>query len=237
MNCLRPRLGGHTVAYAYDGYGRRVGRKNGSGNWSQYLYADPQKAYPVTATRDPAGVLTTYHYDDFGHLFAFQRGGVWYYVAADQVGTPRVVSDATGNIIKTLEYDSYGVLIADSNPGFDLPIGFAGGISDRVTGLVRFGARDYDPVIGRWTAKDPALFKDRHMNLYVYAQNNPISRIDPTGLRSRGDKLEDRVRDALDAIEDAVDEAFETVDDIFSYLGGGEYAEKRYYNRVSCKYK
>ena len=126
----RTQHDGITVTYAYDGYGRRVGRKNGFGEWYQYLYADPQNAYPVTATRDKEDVLTTYHYDDFGHLFAFQRGGVWYYVATDQVGTPRVISDATGTIIKTLDYDSYGVLIADSNPGFDLPIGFAGGISD-----------------------------------------------------------------------------------------------------------
>ena len=179
---LEPTAGGNTVTYAYDGYGRRVGRKNGSENWYQYLYADPQKAYPVTATRDPGGVLTTYHYDDFGHLFAFQRGVDWYYVATDQVGTPRVVSDATGNIIKTLDYDSYGVLIADSNPGFDLPIGFAGGISDRVTGLVRFGARDYDPVIGRWTAKDPIMFRGGQMNLYEYSSSNPVNYIDPDGL-------------------------------------------------------
>ena len=172
---------GNTVAYAYDGYGRRVGRKNGLENWSQYLYADPQKAYPVTATRDPDGVLTTYHYDDFGHLFAFQRGVDWYYVASDQVGSPRVVSDTFGNIIKTLDYDSYGVLIADSDPGFDLPIGFAGGISDRVTGLVRFGARDYDPVIGRWTAKDPILFAGGDSNLYRYVFNNPVSKFDRKG--------------------------------------------------------
>jgi RHS repeat-associated protein len=182
---LERTAGGHTVAYAYDGYGRRVGRKNGSENWSQYLYLDPLNAYPVTATRDPDGVLTTYHYDDFGHLFAFQRGVDWFYVATDQVGTPRVVSDATGNIIKTLDYDSYGVLIADSNPGFDLPIGFAGGISDRVTGLVRFGARDYDPAIGRWTAKDPSLFAGGDSNLYGYVFNNPVSRVDREGRKSK----------------------------------------------------
>jgi RHS repeat-associated protein len=178
---LEATAGGTTITYAYDGYGRRVGRKTGPENWYQYLYVDPQNAYPVTATRDPAGVLTSYHYDDFGHLFAFQRGGVWYYVATDQVGTPRVISDATGNIIKTLDFDSYGFLIADSNPGFDLPIGFAGGISDRVTGLVRFGARDYDPMIGRWTAKDPILFGGGQMNLYGYVGNNPVSLVDRKG--------------------------------------------------------
>jgi RHS repeat-associated protein len=183
---LQTTVDSTTVTYAYDGYGRRVGRNTGSGTWYQYLYADPLNAYPVTATRDPDSVLTTYHYDDFGHLFAFRRGGVWYYVATDQVGTPRVVSDAIGTILKTLDYDSYGVLIADSNPGFDLPIGFAGGISDPVTGLVRFGARDYDPVIGRWTAKDPILFPSSSSNLYAYVSNNPIQHIDPRGLEAGG---------------------------------------------------
>ena len=182
---LQATVGGTTVTYAYDGYGRRVGRRIGSGNWYQYLYADPRNPYPVMATRDPGGVLTTYHYDDFGHLFAFYRGGVWYYVATDQVGTPRVVSDTTGTFIKTLDYDSYGVLIADSNPGFDLPIGFAGGISDSVTGLVRFGARDYDPAIGRWTAKDPSLFAGGDSNLYGYVFNNPVSRVDREGRKSK----------------------------------------------------
>ncbi|MCB9610787.1 MAG: hypothetical protein H6716_29655, partial [Polyangiaceae bacterium] len=36
-----------------------------------------------------------------------------------------------------------------------VPFGFAGGIHDADTGLVRFGARDYDAVTGRWTSKDP----------------------------------------------------------------------------------
>ena len=39
-----------------------------------------------------------------------------------------------------------------------IPFGFAGGLHDRDTNLVRFGARDYDPSIGRWTAKDPIDF-------------------------------------------------------------------------------
>jgi RHS repeat-associated protein len=43
---------------------------------------------------------------------------------------------------------------ADSNPGFQ-PFGFAGGLYDPDTGLVRFGARDYDAAAGRWTANDP----------------------------------------------------------------------------------
>ena len=62
------------------------------------------------------------------------------------------------------------------------PFGFAGGLYDADTGLVRFGARDYDAEIGRWTAKDPILFGGQQANLYVYVGGNPINWIDPTGL-------------------------------------------------------
>jgi RHS repeat-associated protein len=53
---------------------------------------------------------------------------------------------------------------------------------DADTGLTRFGARDYDPVVGRWTAKDPILFDGGQANLYVYVGNDPINAIDPEGL-------------------------------------------------------
>jgi RHS repeat-associated protein len=62
------------------------------------------------------------------------------------------------------------------------PFAFAGGLYDADTGLVRFGARDYDAVTGRWTAKDPILFRGGQMNLYVYVGNDPVNYFDPTGL-------------------------------------------------------
>jgi RHS repeat-associated protein len=63
-----------------------------------------------------------------------------------------------------------------------IPFGFAGGLYDPNTGFVRFGARDYDPSVGRWVSKDPIMFGGGQGNLYVYVGDDPVNRKDPTGL-------------------------------------------------------
>jgi RHS repeat-associated protein len=92
-----------------------------------------------------------------------------------------VVDTATGQVVQRMDYDAFGRVLSDSNPGFQ-PFGFAGGLYDDDTGLVRFGARDYDAHSGRWTAKDPILLNGSDANLYGYVFNNPINAIDTTGL-------------------------------------------------------
>ena len=62
-----------------------------------------------------------------------------------------------------------------------MPFGFASGLYDKDTSLVRFGYRDYDPDIGRWTAKDPIGFAGGDTDLYGYVLNDPINLIDPSG--------------------------------------------------------
>jgi RHS repeat-associated protein len=178
---LQATVNGQTITYSYDALRRRVARTDASGTY-QYLYGNPGNPFWITAMRDPAGQLTTYYYDDEGLLFAFQRGANRYYVATDQVGTPRVVVNASGAIVKRVDYDSFGNVISDSAPGFDLPIGFAGGLRDDVTGLVHFGYRDYDPAAGRWTVRDPARYAGGQFNLFVYVHNDPILLRDPAGL-------------------------------------------------------
>jgi uncharacterized protein RhaS with RHS repeats len=53
-----------------------------------------------------------------------------------------------------------------------------------VTGLVRFGFRDYEPATGRWTSRDPALFSGGQLNLYAYAGSDPVGHVDRNGLIS-----------------------------------------------------
>ena len=137
--------------------------------------------------RSPSGVLTTYYYGRGDALFAFERGGERYYVGADQVGTPKVVTDEAGAVVKTLNHDSFGrrTPAGEQGAGFELPIGFAGGLEDPLTGLVRFGQRDYDPATGRFTSRDPIL-QSGGLNVYAYVNGNPLSHRDPTGLAEGG---------------------------------------------------
>jgi RHS repeat-associated protein len=93
------------------------------------------------------------------------------------------VVDDTGSVIKQVDYDSFGNILTDTNPGFDLPFGFAGGMADPAHELVRFGARDYQPSAGRWTAKDPILFGGG-AHLYGYVGNDPVNHADRTGLQT-----------------------------------------------------
>ncbi len=180
---LQATVGGQTVSYAYDGLHRRIARTDSAGIY-QYFYGNQQNSLQISAGRDPNGILSSFYYDDWGYLYAIERGGTVFYVATDQVGSPRVVSDSSGNVVRIIEYNSYGSLLSDSNPGFGLPIGFAGGLSDAITDLVRFGFRDYDSSAGRWAARDGAFYKGRQANLYGYVNNNPINFTDPSGFFS-----------------------------------------------------
>ena len=108
--------------------------------------------------------------------------GVSYYLIYDQVGSLRVLSDTLGNEVKSIRYDSYGNILEESNPSMQVPFGFAGGLYDRDTGLIRFGYRDYDPQTGKWTAKDPIGFNGGDTSLYGYVLNDPVNGFDPTGL-------------------------------------------------------
>ena len=178
---VRAQVGSTVVTYGYDALGRRVSRTEGS-QTRRYIYGEPGNPFLLTAVRDEAGQLTSLWYDDSDLLIAFDRVGERFHVATDQVGTPRVVATSNGTVVKRVRYDAFGVPTADSAPAFDLPIGYAGGIPDQVTGLVRFGLRDYDPASASWTARDPALFSASPLNLYAYVGGDPILFRDQSGL-------------------------------------------------------
>jgi len=165
----------------HDPLGRRIAKEINGTITEKYLW---QGLTRLLAVYDKDNNLTMrFEYADSRMPYSMTRGGSTYYLAYDQVGSLRIVADSAGTVVKTIDYDSFGNIINDTNPAFDIPLGFAGGLHDRDTKLIRFGVRDYDPDIGRWTAKDPILFAGGDTDLYGYCLNDPVNWVDPWGLR------------------------------------------------------
>ena len=182
---LNATIGGNTITYTYDALKRRTSRLDAGGK-IEYFYANPNSIMQVTHVREADGVLSTLYYDPAGILIAFDRGSsaaaVRYYVSTDNVGSPTVIANAAGLIVKQVSYSAFGEVLSETNPAFSSVLGFAGGLPDQVTGLVRFTYRDFEPATGHWTGRDPVLFSAGQANIYIYAQNDPINFRDPSGL-------------------------------------------------------
>jgi RHS repeat-associated protein len=112
------------------------------------------------------------------------RGGNTYRIWR---GSVRVVDANAGTVVETIDYDAWGnATVNDTTCAAGAvcapfqSFGFAGGLFDSQTGLLRFGARDYDASVGRWTQKDPISLSGG-INVYEYAGDDPINGSDPTG--------------------------------------------------------
>jgi RHS repeat-associated protein len=171
---------GPTIEYVTDAYGRRIARKIDGQIMSGTIYRDQ---YRPAAEVDANGEVTArYVYSDSLSPAYVAKNGTDYLEVVDAVGSPTVVLDSTdGTVADTVTRDVWGGVQRESAPGFQL-VGYAGGVTDPDTGLVRFGARDYAPETGRWTAPDPLGVAGGSPNLYSYVSADPVNRRDPTGL-------------------------------------------------------
>jgi len=174
---------GTQIDYIIDGENRRIGKVVDGEQMQGFLYED--ELNPVAELDGNNNVVSRFVYGAEINVPAYMiRDDIEYRIISDHLGSIRlVINTSSGEIVQQIDYDAWGNVLTDTNPGFQ-PFGFAGGLYDSDTGLVRFGARDYDPAIGRWTTKDPIGFASDDTNMYGYVANNPINRIDILGLRA-----------------------------------------------------
>jgi len=138
-------------------------------------------------------MVSRFVYATRGHVPDYMvKGGVTYRVISDHLGSVRLVVNATdGSVAQRIDYDEFGNITQDTNPGFQ-PFAFAGGIYDQHTKLTRFGARDYDAFTERWTSKDPIRFDGDGPNIYLYIRLNPVNFIDINGMDPMSEPMPDK---------------------------------------------
>lgn len=197
---------GTVIGYQLDEKNRRVAKQRNGTTVQRFVYQDSLR--PIAEYDGDGALVSRFVYADDVNVPAYLiRDGVAYRLITDVRGSVRLVMRASdGAIVQRMDYDSFGVVLGDTNPGFQ-PFGFAGGLYDDDTSLVHFGARDYDPETGRWLSRDPILFDGDDTNLYAYVGNDPINRIDPSGLAERQlptfDEIRSDVKDAQKVVKEA----------------------------------
>ena len=113
------------------------------------------------------------------HPLAYLTDDAIYQVHVDHLGTPQVLTDATGAIAWEAHYRPFGEAITSGSLTFNLR--FPGQYHDAETGLHYNWHRYYDPQTGRYLTSDPIGLMGG-LNPYAYAHGNPIANADPTGL-------------------------------------------------------
>ena len=173
-------MGGNTISYILDGENKRVGRQLNGATTNLWVYDG--KGRLVAELNPDSSLKSRFIYGSQSHSPDYMiQGSTQYFFYKDHLGSIfTVVNASTGATVQSMRYNDRGLVTSDTNPGFQ-PFGYAGGHYDYQTGLVRFGARDYDGLTGRWTAKDPILFGGGQENLYVYVNNDPVNFVDPSG--------------------------------------------------------
>jgi RHS repeat-associated protein len=107
------------------------------------------------------------------------------YYHTDALGSVVAASDQSGALLWRKQYAPFGEqLDSSSGAGAAERLAYTGKQHDNVLGLTYFGARHYDPHIGRFVSVDPAGFDPSNpasFNRYAYVNNNPYKYVDPDG--------------------------------------------------------
>lgn len=167
------------TSYVYDTGGQRLIRRDSTGT-TLYLPGGNE------LHMDKVGLVTgTRYYDANGKTVAMRTGGKLTFLLSDHHGTSttQVTGDAAQAVTRR-KTTIFGAPRGTQPTDWQGDKGFVGGTMDTDTRLTHLGAREYDPVIGRFISVDPVLdlADPQQAHGYTYSNNNPVTYSDPTGL-------------------------------------------------------
>ncbi len=174
--------GTNVIEYAYDTDGIRVQKTLNGSNITKYL-VDKNLQIPqvLLETTGAGATIVSYVYGD--GLISQKRGAIRSYYHNDKQMTVRLLTDSAQNTTDTYIFDAFGILLQRTGSTLNNYL-FSGEQYDPNVGFYYLRARYYNPVNGRFISMDPwqgNIFEPYTLHKYVYAYNNPLNYIDPTG--------------------------------------------------------
>ena len=168
-----------TVRFGYDALGRRISKTTDS-RQTRYVWCGEQVMREIV-TSDQGVVTRDYLYQPSTYKpLAMRIGADCYFFHTNHASTPERISSASGQIVWSARYESFGEAHIDVAL-IDNPLRFQGQYYDDETKLHYNRFRYYSPRLGRYLSVDPIGLLGGH-NLYTYVGNDPVNRADPLGL-------------------------------------------------------
>jgi RHS repeat-associated protein len=166
-------------SFTYDGLGRlvRVVDTHAGAITADHSYTWCGNARCLAHDNTQSGSPVSTQYFAQGAII----GGTSYYYVKDELGSVAELVSSTGTVASQYTYDPYGNQTTVSGSASD--IGYAGYFTHAASGLDFAMYRAYDPAHARWLNRDP-IGEAGDLNLYAYADENPLDRTDPLGLFS-----------------------------------------------------
>ena len=172
--------------FTYNADGQRVQKQNSSGTTNHVW--DRQNILLETNAGNVIQVVYTLKPLTYGDLVSQSQSGTDSFYLFDVAGSATHITDLAGAIANTCVYDSWGNLLSTSGavPGPFQFIGRLGYYTDTDWNGTYIRARSYSPPIGAFLTRDPLAARIGDVPVfshYAYADNNPVNRVDPSGLQ------------------------------------------------------
>jgi RHS repeat-associated protein len=170
---------GHKTTYTYDGLGNRT--RTVSGDQSRRFYYDLQGRLLFEANQS-GPIVSYYIYRNYILAALGSSEGGFHFYHFDKTGNTIALTDVNGSISAAYTYEPFGE-VSNSSGAIHNPFTYSGalGVMEEEDGIFFMKNRYYDSRRGRFLQKDPIGIAGG-LNLYAYAGNNPIDRVDPEGL-------------------------------------------------------